>query len=177
MTVRLAGADDAHRLADLAAATFPLACPPGTRTEDIAEFISNVLSTRHFESYVTDPSRVVLIDEDQGQPPVGYVMLVAGEPADRKIAAALTLFPTLELSKFYVEPSAHGNGASSRLMSAALAHARRSGCAGMWLGVNQHNHRAQSFYTKHGFRDVGTKTFVVGAQTHDDYIMQVQLTD
>jgi ribosomal protein S18 acetylase RimI-like enzyme len=60
-------------------------------------------------------------------------------------------------------------------MTSALDSARRHGCGGAWLGVNQQNVRAQKFYAKYGFETVGTKTFVVGDRTHDDYVMQVQL--
>ncbi len=42
----------------------------------------------------------------------------------------------------------------------------------MWLGVNQENVRAQRFYAKHGFTQVGTKTFLVGTQLHHDFVMQ-----
>ena len=41
----------------------------------------------------------------------------------------------------------------------------------MWLGVNQHNQRAQRFYVKHGFSINGTKTFRLGAGVENDYVM------
>ena len=175
MTVRVATIDDAHRVAEVAASTFPLACPPGTRPEDIDSFISNVLSARHFENYIADASRTVLVDETAGADVVGYAMLVSGTPADPDIRAALSHDPTVEISKLYVRPTEHGSGAATRLMSSSLSRARDSGCGAAWLGVNQQNVRAQKFYAKHGFEIVGIKTFVVGVQTHDDYVMQVRL--
>lgn len=175
MTVREARSADAHRVADLAALTFPLACPPGTRPEDISHFVSTVLSAGNFESYVADLDRTVLVDETGDAELLGYAMLVAGTPSDAGIRALLSHEPTAEVSKLYVRPTEHGGGVATRLMTAALDSARRRGCAGAWLGVNQQNERAQKFYTKHGFDIVGTKTFVVGVQTHDDYVMQVQL--
>lgn len=175
MTVRVARIEDAQELAELAASTFPLACPPGTRPEDIDQFISNVLTARHFETYVTDVTRTVLIDETPDADVAGYAMLVFGTPADPDIRAALSHTPTMEISKLYVRPTEHGHGTAGRLMASSLTHARESDCAAVWLGVNQQNVRAQKFYAKHGFEIVGTKTFVVGDQMHDDYVMQVQL--
>ncbi|MGF0309941.1 N-acetyltransferase family protein [Rhodococcus sp. IEGM1428] len=175
MSVRVATVADIPGVAELAAQTFPLACPPGTRTEDIEHFVSNVLSVSSFEGYVADPNRTVLVDETPAGEVVGYAMLVSGAPADPDIRAALSHHPTLEVSKLYVRPAEHGGGVAARLISFALNHARESGCAGAWLGVNQLNVRAQKFYAKHGFEIVGTKTFVVGVQTHDDYVMQVPL--
>ncbi|OZE40303.1 GNAT family N-acetyltransferase [Rhodococcus sp. 05-2254-6] len=175
MTVRVAARTDARRVAEVAASTFPLACPPGTRPEDIAQFVSNVLSAEHFENYIDDAARTVLIDETGDADVVGYAMLVSGPPADPGIRATLSPEPTMEVSKLYVQPTQHGSGAAGRLMSSSLDHARHSGCATAWLGVNQQNVRAQKFYAKHGFEIVGIKTFVVGVQTHDDYVMQVRL--
>ena len=99
-------------------------------------------------------------------------MLVDDEPSDPDVKAAVTLRPTTELSKLYVLPGNHGTGAAASLMDAVVDHARRSGSAGIWLGVNQENLRAQKFYAKHGFTQVGTKTFLVGAQLHHDFVME-----
>ncbi|MDI9897282.1 N-acetyltransferase [Rhodococcus sp. IEGM 1381] len=175
MTVRVATIDDAPGLAELAAVTFPLACPSGTRPEDIESFISNTLSVKHFQTYVADASKVVLVDDGAVRELLGYAMLVVGDPSDPHIRASLTHLPTLEVSKLYVRPTGHGTGVAGRLMTAALDHASEIGCAGSWLGVNQENERAQKFYRKHGFRIAGTKTFVVGGRTEDDYVMETEL--
>src|SRR3954464_3370635 len=99
-------------------------------------------------------------------------MLVAGEPHDDDVRAAVRLRPTVELSKIYVLPQAHGTGAAALLMSRALGWARDSGAAGVWLGVNQQNERAQRFYGKSGFDRVGTKRFLVGGQHEDDCVLE-----
>ncbi len=57
-------------------------------------------------------------------------------------------------------------------MDAIVERAAERRRAGLWLGVNQENTRARRFYQKHGFEVVGTRTFVVGSQTHDDFLMQ-----
>ncbi|MGB7383459.1 MAG: GNAT family N-acetyltransferase, partial [Rhodococcus sp. (in: high G+C Gram-positive bacteria)] len=44
VTVEPAGLWDAEQLADVAADTFPLACPPGTSRESIEAFVDEVLS-------------------------------------------------------------------------------------------------------------------------------------
>jgi ribosomal protein S18 acetylase RimI-like enzyme len=103
---------------------------------------------------------------------IGYAILVDGTPDDPDVRAAVTLLPTLEISKLYVLPDRHGDGVSVALMTAALDHARALDAAGVWLGVNQENTRAQRFYAKHGFERVGTKTFLVGEQLHHDFVMQ-----
>jgi diamine N-acetyltransferase len=172
--IREATAADAAQLAALAAVTFPLACPPGTLPEDIRGFLATQLSAARFAEYIADPSRVVLTAEDDGEL-VAYSMLVAEEPADPQVAAALTATPSVELSKCYVHPDHHGQGLSHALMQASIdwAGRERNGRTAvvLWLGVNQQNARAIAFYGKSGFRRVGTKHFTVGAVTHDDFIL------
>lgn len=56
-------------------------------------------------------------------------------------------------------------------MTTALRLAGDLGAACLWLGVNQHNHRAQRFYTKHGFTITGTRTFRLGGHHENDYVL------
>ncbi len=172
--IRQAGPSDAASLAELAAATFALACPPGTTITDIEAFIAANLSPSHFETYIADPDRdirLVLRDDV----PAGYTMLVFGEPYDADVAAAISVRPTVELSKVYVHGDHHGAGVAAPLMAATLEVAREQGAAGVWLGVNQQNGRAIRFYEKSGFAPVGTKTFLVGSVLHNDYVMELVL--
>ena len=170
MTVRPAEHGELDALARLAALTFPLACPPGSTEQDQQAFIEAVLSPARFAEYLDDPSRDVLVAGDDEL--VGYTMLVAGEPADEDVQAALHLRPTIELSKCYVHPDHHGAGIANALMTASLDAARGRGAHGMWLGVNQQNARAQAFYVRSGFAVVGTKHFTVGTRVEDDYVLE-----
>ena len=185
VTVRAATADDAETLHVVAAATFALACPPHVTPESVATFVADVLSVDCFHRYLADPARDLFLAEEQGEDaagedagdvavvvPAGYAMLVDGEPADPDVQAALRLRPTAELSKIYVLPGHHGAGVSRLLMEATLEAAARRGAAGVWLGVNQLNERAQRFYRKSGFEQVGTKRFLVGDRYEDDYVFE-----
>jgi diamine N-acetyltransferase len=169
--IRPATETDAAQLARLAAATFPLACPPGSPAADIDAFIAQHLSAERFGDYVRDPHRAVLVADDAGAF-TGYAMLVFGEPHDPEVAAQLTAHPTAELSKLYVAPEHHGAGTARSLMGAALRVAVDRGAAGVWLGTNQENTRAQRFYAKCAFARVGTKRFALGARVEDDYIFE-----
>ncbi|WP_228836604.1 GNAT family N-acetyltransferase [Nocardia brasiliensis] len=167
-----AGLWDAEELSDVAAATFPLACPPDATPDDIDLFVTEALSGDRFGEYLSDPARTVL-KAVAGEDIVGYAMLIAGEPADPEVARVLDVRPMVEISKMYVLPGHHGTGVSTALMHAALERAREGGFAAVWLGVNQANPRAQRFYAKHGFVQVGTKSFTVGNQTHHDYVLRL----
>lgn len=65
--VRQAQAEDVAELADVAAATFPLACPPSSTPENIAAFIAAQLSAERFGEYLRDPERAVFIAHDDAR--------------------------------------------------------------------------------------------------------------
>ncbi|EHB50247.1 GCN5-related N-acetyltransferase [Mycolicibacterium rhodesiae JS60] len=165
-----AAATDLDELADVAAATFPLACPPTSPPGEIAAFIAANLSRGRFADYLADPSRTVLTARDGGQL-VGYAILIDGLGQDADVARAVTMQPAVELSKIYVLSDSHGSGASAALMAAAVDRAAIAGACCLWLGVNQKNERAQRFYAKHGFTIAGTKTFPMGTHTEHDYVL------
>jgi diamine N-acetyltransferase len=174
LVIRPATASDAPALAAVAAVTFPLACPPHTTEQAKADFIANHLSEASFDGYLADPERDLFVAE-LDDAPVGYTMLVAGEPSDADVAAAITTRPTIELSKVYVLPDVHGGGVASALVAATLDAARSRGAAAVWLGVNQENARANRFYEKTGFAQVGTKRFLVGGTYEDDFVRELVL--
>ena len=169
--IRTAGTGDAATLATLAAATFPLACPPDARPEAVADFIARHLTESNFDAYLADPARQVLIAERDGVPS-GYTMLVHGEPTDTDVIAAISVRPTAELSKCYLLQDTHGSGLAGELMTATVDAARIRGAAALWLGVNNQNAKANRFYEKHGFTIVGTKKFLVGKRWEDDFVRE-----
>jgi ribosomal protein S18 acetylase RimI-like enzyme len=166
--IRQAGVDDAAALHQLAAETFPLACPPGTAQHSIDAHIAANLSEKRFAEYLADPSRKIFIAGDFA----GYTMLVFGEPTDPDVAAALTTRPTVELSKCYARAAEHGSGLATQLIAHSISAARESGAAAMWLGVSQVNARANRFYEKNGFVTVGEKTFMVAEELNHDFIRE-----
>lgn len=194
---RPAAPADAEALARLAAVTFPLACPPSTTAESIADFIVRHLTEPHFVNSLADPDRTLFVAEPDRSSPagvalaaseevaatgglIGWSMLVStegGVPADADAAASVTARPAIELSKMYVHPAVHGAGVAGALMEATLDAAARAGASVVWLGVNQENRRAIRFYEKHGFEVVGTKRFRVGDRLEHDYVLERPLAE
>jgi ribosomal protein S18 acetylase RimI-like enzyme len=158
-----AGTVDIAELADVAARTFPLACPPATAPEDIASFIETNLSAKRFAEYLADSRRALITAVRDGRI-LGYAMVVRDGADD-----------AAELSKIYVVPDEHGTGVSAALMDLSVATAEKWGLRRVWLGVNQANQRAQRFYLKHGFKVNGTRIFQVGARRENDYVMVREL--
>ena len=171
MQILTAGPVHAEALAELAAVTFPLACPAGEPQADIDAHIAMELTASRFVERLVDPAHTVLVASDAGLQ--GYLVLVRAEPSDPEVAAVLAHSPTTELSKCYVRAEHHGTGVAGALLAAAL---ERISTPGLWLGVSSMNHRAQAFYRKQGFAPVGHKNFTVGSQTYRDVVMERSLS-
>lgn len=193
--VRDAVAADAPALADLAAATFPLACPPGLGWEDIAAFVASHLTAAHFAAYLAEPERYLVqvadggaglavgdagTDVAAGGRLVGYTLVVLPLSADEgpaaEVAEVVPGRPAAELSKCYVLPELHGTGLGGALMDSAadaVAALRVEGepVATLWLGTNKGNRRAQRSYLRHGYTTVGTRSFRVGGALEEDLVM------
>lgn len=171
--------DDAPALERLARITFPLACPPTSHAEDIQRFLAYSLAADNFRGWISDPTATVLVAPSETQATGelaidGFAVTLAGEPTDPEVAAVVTDRPVLELSKLYVHPARHGRGTAASLMAGVIDAS--AGHAGMWLGVNQQNLRAQAFYRRNGFDVVGAKHFQLGRVIEDDFVMYRPIT-
>jgi len=176
--IRAARPGDASALADLAAATFPMACPAEMTAEDISQYLADHLGERHFEQYLADPKRSLLVleaDRRTAHGLAGYSMLIHTPPADPEVRAALPARPSSMLSKFYLRAAAHGSGLARLLMAATLDAARDAGAHAIWLSVNEHNLRAQKFYAKNGFEVVGGMNFPTARLVLRDFVLERRL--
>lgn len=167
---RPATSNDIDSLVELARATFPLACPPGTDRSAIERHVQTRLGAAQFQEWISSSQHRVTVAED-GQPKalLGYTLLVReSAPTPDNEAHPLG---AVELSKIYVAEEAHGSGIANELMVAAIASGAELADGPLWLGTNGENTRAQTFYRKHGFIVVGRRTYVVGGEEHDDVVM------
>lgn len=170
--VRGALPPDAPALALLAARTFPLACPPGASPEAIAVHIAENLSVERFATWIAEPRSRVLVAQDAAGDLRGYALVVNAGPEDPHVARAVGPRARLELSKIYVDREAQGTRIAAALMRGTITAARSlDPDSPLYLGTNELNQRARSFYRKHGFVVVGTRTYVVGGESHHDVVM------
>lgn len=165
-TIRAATVADAEAIAALAAATFPLACPPHTTPADIAEHIEQRLSATAITAELRDAAVQYRLAEVSGDL-VGYTMLVSDVPPPDGPGGE----HPMELRRIYVHEKWHGHAVGAALMSDALQCAAARGHDVVWLGTNELNERAITFYRRHGFAVSGSKTFRVGQALECDYVM------
>ena len=78
----------------------------------------------------------------------------------------------VELVRLYVSRESLGRGVGAALMQACIGEAKQQGYQTLWLGVWEHNSRAQAFYRKWNFHEVGTHVFQLGEDPQTDILMQ-----
>ncbi|MGV9479236.1 GNAT family N-acetyltransferase [Gordonia aichiensis] len=166
-------------VAAVAAATFPLACPPHSAPDDVAAYIRTSLGVQSFADYIASEQSDVLVARTEEGAVVGYSLVHHRPPTAPDVAAVITERASSEISKMYVVSEHHARGRTDPpahlLMGAAIEAARGRGSVLVWLGVNQENVRAQRFYTKMGFRRAGVKTFDLNGSIEHDFILSRRL--
>lgn len=164
--IRLAVPEDAAALAALAERTFRDTFAADNTPEDMTAHIAQSYSPVHQARELGDPAVTTLVSTDSTGALTAYAQL-----RDCTAPACVTGPAPLELGRFFVAADHHGKGVAQELMAAVLEAAVRRGAATLWLGVWEHNPRAQAFYRKFGFVDVGAHTFVLGSDPQIDRLM------
>lgn len=169
--IRKATPADAKPLTDLAYTTFwdAFAHHPKNAPEDLNHYMRQAFNLEQIAAELTDDNSIFLIAEIDGKP-AGYAKLIVESTED-----GITATRPIELSRLYSHQEYLGKGVGQNLMDACFEHAKTHGHDIMWLGVWEYNPRAQAFYTKNGFRQVGKHTFQLGSDPQTDLLMQREL--
>jgi diamine N-acetyltransferase len=166
VVIRTAASADAKSLARFAERTFREAFAADNRPEDMDAYCGTAFTTDAMRDCLSDAAiaTLVVVADDGGF--AAYAQLRPHGPGPGGEMAR-----PLELWRFYVDKVHHGHGIAQQLMDAVIEQARQRGAATLWLGVWEHNTRAQAFYRKFGFVDVGSHTFVLGTDVQTDRLM------
>lgn len=166
LIIRRGKTEDAALLAELGARTFSETFAASNTPEDMAAYLASSFSREQQSAELADPNCMFLIAESDGVA-VGYAMLRSGGALD-----SVTGDEPIELVRLYVSRESLGSGAGAALMQACIAESKHRGYKTLWLGVWEHNHRAQAFYRKWNFHEVGTHVFHLGEDLQTDILMQ-----
>jgi diamine N-acetyltransferase len=164
-TIRPGVPADAGPLASFAARifedTFGSANDPG----DMALHLSTAYGLAQQTRELSDPAIGTLLVEIDGAL-AGYAQIREGKAPDCVRGAG-----PIEIQRFYVDRRWQGRGLAQELMNAVRKAAAVRGGRTLWLGVWERNERAQAFYRKCGFTDVGSQPFMLGLDRQTDRIM------
>lgn len=166
LKIRRATPADAAPLAALATDTFRQSFEDANAAQDMAAYLAANFSESIQRAELETPgvSCFMAFADDT---PIGYCLLRTVEPE-----ACVSDRGAIELNRLYVRRKWLGKGVGEALMQIAFEEARRRGHKAMWLGVWEHNPRALAFYTRRGFRRVGSHDFMLGSDRQVDFVME-----
>lgn len=164
INIRRINIDDASALSVIARQTF-YDTFTGTCTEaDMQGFLDQYYSTEQLGTELMDEETFFFFAEVDGVP-VAYFQF----KEEYKNFAEIKKWKALELKRIYVLTAYHGTGIAQKLMDFILNFAMEKKYEVLWLGVWEHNVRAQKFYAKYGFINSGyTHDFPIGNTPQTD---------
>ncbi|MGH9173675.1 MAG: GNAT family N-acetyltransferase [Vicinamibacterales bacterium] len=169
MIIRRGEAADASALAALAERTFRETFAGDNTPADMAAHCAASYSTAIQGRELADTGMDTLVCVDSDGQLIAFAQLRPGAPPP------VTGPSPIELWRFYVDRPHHGRGVAQRLMAEVVNTARARAALTLWLGVWERNLRAQAFYRKAGFSDVGAHEFRVGSDVQTDRLMSRSL--
>jgi len=169
--IRRGTTEDAELLAPLAVKIFndTFADNPLNKPDDMRAYITEFLSARTFKKDLADKDSIFFIAEFDDST-IGYAKL-----KEHSTENCISDKNPIELNKLYVTHEFHGKGIAQAIMEKCFIEAKSRNYRTMWLGVWEFNFRAQKFYEKLGFRQVGKHIFQLGSDPQTDWIMEKKL--
>lgn len=167
--IRRGRPEEAAELSAFAERVFREAFGAQNRTADLEMYIREAYGERQQAAELEDQDVTTLMAEVDGRL-AGFAQLRTG-----KAPVCVSGSTPIELWRFYVDGPFHGRGVARALMEAVVGAARARSADTLWLGVWERNPRAQAFYRKCGFEDVGQHGFLVGTDLQTDRVMAQRL--
>ena len=135
--------------------------------DDMNDFLENYYNEDTLANEVADSAMEYFFAEVDGEI-IGYILFSNGATDFAEIKGSTAL----ELKRLYVVEAFHGKGIAQQMMQFYLNHAKSQGYDTVFLGVWEHNLRAQKFYGKYGFvKTSHTHNFPIGNTPQIDVYM------
>jgi len=164
ITIRRCAPEDAAALSKLAQTSFFDTFHDTCTAADMEDFLQQYYSEKQLLKELEDPEDFVFFAIVDGIP-AGYLRLLPARPP----FAMEHEYHALELNRLYIDKHFLGQGVAQALMSFFGEFAAAGQYLYLWLGVWEHNYRAQAFYRKYGFSFTGyTHPFPVGGTPQTD---------
>lgn len=164
LTIRRATLSDAAVLSAISKQTFYDTFTGTCTEEDMQSFLENYFNLKQVQAELNNENDFYYFAETESRV-AGYLRFME----DYGSLANMKQWKSLELKRIYVTKDFQGKGVAQQLMDFTLQYAKDNNYEVVWLGVWEHNLRAQRFYEKYGFVNSG--------QTHDFPIGNTPQTD
>ena len=160
---------DVEVLAKLAKQTFRETFAHDNMEEQLQEYFEETYNLRVLSTELEDPeSETYFIMHEEEI--AGFLKVNWGNAqTERELENAF------EIQRLYVLQTYQGFGLGKQLFEFALEHAEKNGFSWAWLGVWEHNTKAQVFYYRYGFEKFSQHRFMVGQKVDTDWLLKKKL--
>jgi ribosomal protein S18 acetylase RimI-like enzyme len=134
--------------------------------ENMEAFLQKDYSEQSFQREFAEEGSQYFFASDNGIP-VAYLRLRHSNEAEQHLGPN-----TIELHRLYVDINYQGRKIGDLLMDFALQQAALQKVDWIWLGVWEHNLRAQRFYDRWGFTRFGEHIFQMGEDAQTDWLLK-----
>jgi diamine N-acetyltransferase len=165
--------EDAAPLAALAEKTFRNTFGADNNAADMDQHCTDTYGAKIQTREILDPSIDTFVCEFENEL-IAYVQLHWSDAP-----SCVQAIKPVEIRRFYLDSAWHGQGIAGTLMQHVLEHVESKHADQIWLGVWEHNPKAQRFYQKMGFLEVGDHVFQLGSDPQRDliYSRKVKISD
>jgi diamine N-acetyltransferase len=162
--IRRLTVEDATALSKISAQTFFETFAHTCTKADMEGFLTETYDVKKITNELADTSDFYFFAEVDGQP-VGYLRFKQSH--DNYLFVKQK--KAIELIRIYVLKEYYGKGVAQQLMNIIFEYSKKENYEVIFLGVWEHNERAQKFYEKFGFRNTGyTHDFPIGSTPQTD---------
>ena len=160
---------DVEVLAKIAKQTFRETFAHDNTEEQLQEYFEEAYNLRVLSTELEDPdSETYFIMHEEEI--AGFLKVNWGNAqTERELENAF------EIQRLYVLQTYQGFGLGKQLFEFALEHAEKNGFSWAWLGVWEHNTKAQVFYYRYGFEKFSQQRFMVGQKVDTDLLLKKKL--
>ncbi len=169
ISLRKAHATDAVVLANFCDKTFKDTFSKDNSSADMDLYISKAFNVPVILKEIEDSHRITMLAFDNTLL-AGFYQLHLGN-----LEPDITGPNPVELVRLYVDTKWHGQGVAASLMEHGIKQSIELGFSTLWLGVWENNFRAQAFYKKWGFSQVGSHIFKLGNDPQRDLLLSRSL--
>ena len=164
ISTRRATLADAETLSEISKLTFYDTFTGTCTEEDMQSFLESTFNLRLVQEELSNENDKFYLAFIDGTA-VGYIRFME----DYSYFPYMRQWKSLELKRIYVDKAFQGKGVAQVLLNIILEYAKENNYEAVYLGVWEHNIRAQKFYEKMGFANSGhTHDFPIGNTPQTD---------
>ena len=172
-TIHLTHANASHAslLAKLALDTFRESFEKVNNPEDFNAYTDQAFNEAQIQKEIGEANSLYILAYADGE--------LAGFARVRNNDEVKDYFPgkkTIELQRIYALDKFIGKGVGKALMNYSIELGKKQGAEILWLGVWEHNDRAQKFYNKLGFERFSSHVFMLGKDPQTDILMKLKIS-